>query len=165
MMEAELWVFHPGIHSGLSFFYPKRDIERCVASVRELSGMAKNVEVPILIENMPASIMFLLRGTDDFGLFYQLAGDEAPDIVLDIGHANTTNEIEHFFERHGERITHLHIHDNNGKVDSHDKIGDGTVNWKVVTSELTRLDFQGGVVVESVKDVAESIKSARELFL
>jgi len=164
-MEAKLWVFHPGTYSGLSFFYPQRDMETCVASVKELSKVAELVNVPIVIENMPALIMFLLRGADDFRLFYQLAGSNAPDMVLDIGHANTTNEIEGFFDRQGERIVHLHIHDNDGKVDSHNMIGDGTVPWKVVASRLSKSGFDGSAIIESVRGLPESIRSARQLLL
>jgi sugar phosphate isomerase/epimerase len=164
-LEAKLWVFHPGTYSGLSFFYPQRDLERCVASVKELSKVADVFDVPIVIENMPDLIMFLLRGTDDFRLFYQLAGSDAPDMVLDIGHANTTNNIMDFFDEQGERIVHLHIHDNDGKVDSHNRMGDGTVPWKVVASRLDKSGFDGSAIIESVRDLPESIESARQLLL
>jgi sugar phosphate isomerase/epimerase len=162
---ALLWVFHPGIHSALSHFYPQRDMQNCVLSVGELSKVAEELEIPIVIENMPASVMFLLRATDEFDTFFEQVGKTAPDIVLDIGHANTTNEIETLLERQGGRVVHLHAHDNDGQADSHEGIGDGTVPWKVVSSKLSKLGFNGSVVVESVKHVPESIRSARELFL
>ena len=165
MIEARCWVFHPGMHSGLSFVYPQRDMEKCLLSVKELSGFAEKLGIPILIENMPNSIIFLLQQTGDFDQFYLLAGDVEPDMVMDIGHANTTKGIEKLFERQGNRIMHLHVHDNNGEADTHNKIGEGTVPWKVVTSQLTNLGFDKDVIVESVRDVPESIRAAQQLFL
>jgi sugar phosphate isomerase/epimerase len=165
MIDANIWVFHPGIHSGLNYFYPQRDIENCILSVAELSDVAKRFGIAILIENMPASETFLLRGTDDFEQFSKLAGKSSPDMVLDIGHANTTNEIESFIGRQGEQIRHVHAHDNNGVTDSHNGIGDGTVPWKVVASKLNRSGFSGSLIVESVREVAKSIKTARQLFV
>jgi len=165
MIEARCWVFHPGTRSGLSFIYPQRDIEKCVLSVKELSRFAEKLEIPILIENMPDLIIFLLREAGDFDQFYQLVGDVGPNMVMDVGHANTTKGIEQFFQRQGSRIVHLHVHDNNGKADTHNKIGDGTVPWKVVTSQLANSGFDGDVIVESVKDVPESIRAAQQLFL
>jgi sugar phosphate isomerase/epimerase len=165
MIGARLWIFHPGIYSGLGLFYPDKDMENCVKSVNELFEFAQRIGIRIGIENMPDLVMFLLRGTDDFSRFYELAGNKAPELVLDIGHANTTNEIERFFERQGKRIAHLHAHDNDGRTDSHDRIGYGTVPWKAVASRLSRLEFEGTVMIESVRDISESIKAARQLFL
>lgn len=165
MMETKLWILHPGTHSGLHYFYPQRDIENCILSVMELSDMAKRLGISILVENMPAMEMFLLRGTDDFEQFSKLAGEISPDMVLDIGHANTTNEIESFIGRQGERIKHVHAHDNNGVTDSHNGIGNGTVPWKVVASKLNKSGFGGSLIVESVREVVKSIKVARQLFV
>ena len=165
MIGAQLWIFHPGIYSGLGLFYPDKDMENCVKSVNELFEFAQRIGMRIGIENMPDLAMFLLRGTDDFSRFYELAGNKAPELVLDIGHANTTNEIERFFERQGQRIAHLHAHDNDGRTDSHNGIGYGTVPWKAVATRLSRLEFEGTVMIESVKDLSESIKAARQLFL
>ena len=165
MIEAQLWVFHPGVHSGLNHFYPQKDLNACIKSVKELSKIAEDLNVQIVIENMPASIELLLRDTDDFRAFYRLAGDAAPNMVLDVGHANTTNQIEDFLQKQGDRIVHLHVHDNNGKLDSHERIGNGTVPWTKVTSSLNELGFNGTVIVESVREVAESVRAARQFFL
>ena len=165
MIGAQLWIFHPGIYSGLGLFYPDRDMESCVKSVNELFEFAQRIGIRIGIENMPDLVMFLLRGTDDFSRFYELAGNKAPELVLDVGHANTTNEIERFFERQGEHLTHLHAHDNDGRIDSHNGVGHGTVPWETVASGLARLNFEGTVVIESVRELSESIKAARRLFL
>ncbi len=162
-IEAQLWVFHPGIHSGLSLFYPGRDMDTCVLSVKELSETAEQGGVPIVIENMPSAIAFLLRENRDFELFYRLSDTVAPNMVFDIGHANTTDQIERFFDGQSGRIVHLHVHDNNGKMDSHDKVGDGTVPWKIVASRLASMGFKGSVMVESVREVPESIIAVRRL--
>ena len=69
-----------------------------------------------------------------------LEGTNLP-ICLDIGHANTTGQLNEIIDTLGSRIMNVHIHDNDGKQDQHLTIGDGTVDFDDC---LKRLSSYGG---------------------
>ncbi len=51
-------------------------------------------------------------------------------ITLDIGHANIFSKIPvwEWIEAYGNRLTHVHLHDNNGEEDEHLPLGQGSID-------------------------------------
>jgi sugar phosphate isomerase/epimerase len=71
--------------------------------------------------------------------------------VFDTGHANIGAGVEHEFELMKERIRSTHVHDNNGKDDSHvfPLVGDGgTIDWKKTMELLRSREDQYPLVLE-----------------
>jgi sugar phosphate isomerase/epimerase len=76
--------------------------------------------------------------------FCDIAGNsEYLKICLDVGHANnpnqshlTENSLKTFIQEYGQRIIHLHFHDNHGKIDEHLVPGEGNIDWHEVMKEL-----------------------------
>jgi len=67
---------------------------------------------------------------------------------LDIGHANISeNEIEDWIKKFHKKIIHIHLHDNNGKMDQHKSIGKGNINWKKVIKTLKKY-YDGTITLE-----------------
>ncbi len=164
ILEAHVWVFHPGLKTGISMFYPGADwIQNC-KTARLLCDIAEEHGVKIAIENVPEPYPFLMKSVEHFQRFYKDA-DLDLGIALDIGHANLNGQIELFLETFHDKIVHIHAHDNSGKDDEHLGVGYGTVNWEKIATLLKRINYSETIIVESVEHVPESIEKLKALLV
>ena len=154
-LDAYMWVFHPGIRSGISSFYPGMDWLQNQKTVKTLLRMAENCGLKIAIENVPEPYPFLMKSVDDFSKFFNEIGEDI-GIVLDIGHSNINGQTELFLETFTDKIVHMHLSDNNGEADQHLGIGYGTVNWKRITDMIKETSYKGVAVIEAIEHVKES---------
>lgn len=109
-------------------------IEAGFCSLEELTVFARGSGVEILLENTPNELSSA-EGLTRFNRMTHLN----LNYVFDTGHAHIGAGIEHEFNIMKERIRSLHVHDNNGKEDSHlfPQAEGGTVDW-TATMELLR---------------------------
>jgi sugar phosphate isomerase/epimerase len=109
-------------------------IEAGFRSLEELSVFARGMGVEILLENTPNALSSAERLE-----FFNRTTHLNLNYVFDSGHANLGAGVEHEFEIMKPRIRSLHLHDNDGKEDSHLFPLDaaGTIDW-TRTMELLR---------------------------
>ncbi|MGQ9507154.1 MAG: sugar phosphate isomerase/epimerase family protein [Candidatus Bathycorpusculaceae bacterium] len=163
-LNASVWIFHPGLKTGVSMFYPGMDWLQNLKTTRILLEKAKEYGVKIAIENVPEPYPFLMKSVKDFTRFYEEIGEEI-GLVFDVGHANLNGQIESFLTAFKDKIVHVHLHDNDGKGDQHLGIGYGTINWENVAKLFKKVSYNKTLIVESVEHVKESMQKLRELFL
>jgi len=144
-LNGLLWVFHPGVRTGLTYFYPELEWNANIDSVRRLLNIAKKLDVAIAIENVPEPHPFLLKSVEDFSRFYKELNEEL-GLVLDVGHANLNNQIERFLN------------------DLHWGVGRGTVDWTLFAEKTKEIGFKGIITLESIENVDEGLRKLRELF-
>jgi sugar phosphate isomerase/epimerase len=154
-LDAYMWIFHPGIRSGISSFYPGMDWLQNQKTVKTLLRLAENYGLKIAIENVPEPYPFLMKSVDDFSKFFNEIGEDI-GIVLDVGHSNINGQTELFLETFTDKIVHMHLSDNNGEADQHLGIGYGTVNWKRITDMIKETSYKGVAVIEAIEHVKES---------
>lgn len=159
-LECSMWIFHPGMRSAISGFYPGEDWLRNLENSRMLFRFAKEHGVRAGIENIMGP--FVLKSVLDFERFYNEIGDEI-GFVLDTGHANLTGEVDSFLRAFPDRLVHVHAHDNLGQSDQHLGIGYGSINWKSFAELMKKASFDGIVIVESVEHLEESMERMKEL--
>jgi len=162
-LAAGLWTFHPGLQTGISHFYLGLDWELNLRSVRELLALSQQCGVKIAIENTPDPFPFLLKSVRDFVRFYESLGDADLGLTLDVGHANINCQVYEFIESFPGRITHVHLHDNLGDFDSHLGVGSGNIDWPKLIGALRKMDYKGVLVIESEKNVGESLRKLKTL--
>lgn len=134
---------HPGFFSPLSFSSPKKVLEIARESVKIIDASTRGLGIKVGMENMPDMIVTTCRKVED--LLYMIEGTDV-GICFDVGHANTTGEVENFL-RHKEKFVNVHLHDNDGRSDLHRPIGAGTADFESVIGELSAYD--GIFVLES----------------
>lgn len=149
---AELAVVHPGYLSPYGSQVPEKARLACVNSLRELAETGEELGILIAVENMPEFPMVFGRTPEDMLALIDETRNDNLRMTLDIGHANTTGNVDDFLDQCMDIIVHYHIHDNNGKHDEHLPIGKGTVNWESVFKKVT--GFKGFLVTE-IKDLEE----------
>ena len=132
-------------------------------SAHRLLETAEKHGVKIAIENVPEPYPFLMKSVEDFKRFYRDFGEDLP-LALDVGHANLNHQIRDFITQFPDKLVHVHVSDNDGKGDQHLSIGRGNINWTEVAGALKQIGFNGVVIVESVKNVEESVKTLQMFF-
>lgn len=135
---------HPGLFSLSVQGMNGRSIAKARESMKVLDSMSREYGVTLAVENMPI-FMFML-GQKAADLDHIVDGTDL-GICFDIGHANTTGQIDEMIETFGDRIVNIHIHDNLGDSDAHMTIGEGSIDFKSVLSRLGW--YKGNYIIES----------------
>ncbi|MDH5664275.1 MAG: sugar phosphate isomerase/epimerase [Candidatus Bathyarchaeota archaeon] len=162
-LDCRLWLFHPGLQTGVSHFHPGRDWQLNLDSVRTLLKIARKEGVEIAIENVPEPYPFVMKNVQDFSRFYNELDDDM-GMVLDVAHANLNQQIQDFIRQLPEKIVHVHVSDNDGAHDLHLGIGYGTIDWETVAREIKKAEYSSVIMLESIEHVEESLQTLRKLF-
>jgi sugar phosphate isomerase/epimerase len=159
-LGCKIWVFHSGMRSGISMFYPGLDWTTNLQSVRVLLKFARDLGLEPVIENVMD--MFLLARVEEFKRFYGEI-DEDIHLALDTGHANIYGQVQDFLTEFPDKIVHVHAHDNYGKIDQHFGIGYGNIDWEKVADLLKKMSYDKTIMIESVDHVEESKQKLNQL--
>ncbi|MFH1328528.1 MAG: sugar phosphate isomerase/epimerase family protein [Candidatus Bathyarchaeota archaeon] len=161
LLNAKVWVFHPGFYGALSRIQPDKAFKMNLKSVSELVEYAEKLGIQTGLENMPANIAAILARAEDFDKFSQAVEFDVK-LTLDTGHAHTFGQLEIFLERFKNKIVHVHIHDNDGSFDAHKDIGDGTIYWSKTIEYIHKTGYKNILMVESTNDPFNTIRKLRE---
>lgn len=88
-----------------------------------------------------------------------------PELLLhlDVGHANLCGRDPAAMIRHfGERIRHVHLHDNNGASDQHLPPGTGTIDWPGVVAALREIPYRHTITLEVFSTDRDYLLLARD---
>jgi sugar phosphate isomerase/epimerase len=135
---------HPGLSSMAVHGLEDRYIECARQSMKIIDKASAEYGVNVAVENMPEMFFFLGRTAEELNRIVE--GTDL-GICFDIGHANTTGQIDAMVDTFGDRIINIHIHDNDGKKDQHLTIGDGSIDFDHILSRLE--NYEGNFVIES----------------
>lgn len=156
---VDLAVVHPGHLSPLGMQLPDMAWQQSIEGLRAICDFAGEYGIKIGVENMVnLPHVFGKQAGEIIGMIESLERENA-GLVLDVGHANTNDNVFEFLENM-DRVIHVHLHDNNGKSDEHLELGKGTVNWKEVIPKFKR--YKGRLVTEA-RTVEEGAASLRYL--
>ncbi len=123
-------------HVGVGYEdYSERAAEAAFSSLDELGVFARQLDVQILLENIPNGFSSAERLVGFLDATHLHLG-----FCFDVGHAHMGEGVEAAFEIMKDRIHSTHVHDNDGKEDKHvwPLLGEGgTIDWRQ-TMELLR---------------------------
>ena len=162
-LNAYVWIFHSGLKTGVSMFYPGVDWLQNLKTTRLLFKVASDYGVRLAIENVPEPYPFLMKSVEDFTRFYEEVSEDI-GLVFDVGHANLNGQIERFLTVFADKIVHVHAHDNQGKEDQHLGVGYGAIDWKNVANLFRKISYDKTVIIESIVHVEESMNKLKQLF-
>ncbi|MCP8304356.1 MAG: sugar phosphate isomerase/epimerase [archaeon] len=158
--EAKALVLHPGLKA--------RDKDQTMAerlneeSILTLYDYAESSGIVLALENMNPATQHFMTKPRDFEEFFE-RNKVRLKMVFDVGHAYIGSLVDEFISKLSDRFITVHFHDNKGDRDEHLGIGDGSIDWRGVTSQLIRLDFRGMYIVESVVKPYESVAKLKEM--
>lgn len=114
-------------------------------SVQEMHALAEARGVTLALEVLPnrlSSVAALRRLVDD-----ELElGDVG--LCLDTGHAHMTDDVVDAIEEASGHIVTTHLHDNDGRSDTHLVPFDGTIPWEATLFALQKVGYDGVYVFE-----------------
>jgi sugar phosphate isomerase/epimerase len=116
-------------------------------SLKDLRHAAREHSVTFWFENMGNMNFFNLRTPENLDLIGRTG------LALDTGHAHLNGCLEEFLKT---PFRHMHIHDNQGRADTHSAIGEGTIDFVPVKKALERT---GATAVFEMKDFSSVEKS------
>jgi len=143
-LDIPLVTVHPGFIQGIAFLEKSKALEMTKASVREIAAFARNNSVEVVIENLPANINATCTRASEL---LEVVEDADLRMCFDMGHANTAGEVENFLEL-VDRFGNVHLHNNEGQWDQHNRIDDGSADLGRVLSVLRR-SYKGNIIIES----------------
>jgi sugar phosphate isomerase/epimerase len=143
-------------------------MESLFKTLRAAVRLAEEVDVPLVIENMnrvhpECEIVYLGVTVDELKQVFAAVPSSHLGLALDIGHANLLpGGVGPWIAAFPEKIFHLHLHDNDGVLDQHLPIGEGSVNFTKVFKQLNSIGFTGTSTLE-VSSTEGKIKSLQRL--
>jgi len=154
-------VQHMGV-SGEEF--DLRKFDAAFSALEELSIFARQRGVEILLENIPnelssAERLLQFESLTHLGMHY----------VFDTGHAHIGEGLEEAYNTMRERIRSTHVHDNDGKGDTHIfplVHAGGSIDWKKAMGLLRSRQNQYPLLLElkEVPGLAHPLETVKEVF-
>jgi sugar phosphate isomerase/epimerase len=142
---GEKAVFHPSARAW-DLGWSDDDLAPLILdSVRELTAAAHERGVEPCAENV-------IDGPYSLGGFDDLLSITDAAMTFDTGHARLAGfdaeASAAFLDRHGERISHVHLSDNRGTGDEHLPVGLGTIDFGTVLAPLLDGEWSGTMTHE-----------------
>jgi sugar phosphate isomerase/epimerase len=156
-LEIPLVTIHPGFVQGIAFLNKSKALEKTKESVKEIAAYALDQSVTVVVENLPANINATCTQADE--LLEAIEGSGL-GICFDMGHANTAGQIDEML-RLVDRFKNVHLHNNDGQWDQHNKVDDGSADLSKVASVLKK-SYRGNIIIEST-DLESGTQSKRVL--
>ncbi len=145
-------VIHPGYYA---WNQEKGEADRQFQqSLLELRDTAADLSLTFWFENMGDMNFFNLRTPDDIGLI------GTTGFTLDTGHANLNHCLPEFLQT---SFSHMHIHDNDGRKDTHSAVGEGNIDFFPVIAALRKTKATAVLEVKDFDGVIRSMKALDRL--
>jgi len=151
-LGAKVLVVHPGGLSDAEDFPARCDHLR--DSLARLASAAWPMGLKIGVENMPkgvypgsrmADLAKIVREIDHPGL----------GLVLDTGHARISADVVTETLAAEGLLISTHVHDNEGRADSHKPPGEGSIDWPEWFAALDRIGYSGPIMLECIRALRE----------
>ena len=144
--------------------YDERRLDAAFTSLEEIRIFARQRGVEVLVENIPNAFSSAQRLVEFLRMTHLTIG-----FCFDTGHANLNEGVEEAFETMKDRIRSTHVHDNDGKRDSHlfpMYSEGGTINWGRTMDLFRSCPGQFPLVLELKEQpgVENPFRVARQVF-
>jgi len=132
---------------------------RCADSVAQAGEAAARLGLGVMVENLspplssPEALAPLLDAAPGVGLH------------LDVGHAQIRgNHLGALLDAFGDRLAHVHVHDNSGYRDEHLPLGAGKADWPAVARRIRATGYDGTVTIEVFAEEPELVRTSARLW-
>ncbi|ASJ12858.1 sugar phosphate isomerase/epimerase family protein [Thermococcus thioreducens] len=158
-LEATSVTIHPGHCSPVSMKNRRKYLEMHRESLRMIARWSSEYGIKVGVENMP---YFPILDAQTCERLRELVEGIEIGVTFDVGHMNTTTgKFERFLDVLGERMIHVHLHDNSGRKDEHLALGDGTVPWAKVLPRLPKTTW--ALEVGDIESARRSLEFLKKL--
>ncbi|WP_258084031.1 sugar phosphate isomerase/epimerase family protein [Thermococcus thermotolerans] len=158
-LDAVSVTVHPGHCSPVSMKNRRKYLEMHRESLRTIAKWSAEYGIKVGVENMP---YFPILDAQTCERLWELVEGIEIGVTFDVGHLNTTTgKFKRFLNVLGERMIHVHLHDNSGGKDEHLALGDGTVPWARVLPRLPKTTW--ALEVSDIESARRSLEFLKKL--
>lgn len=145
-LEASAVIYHSMYMPGLTFWKYK-DWQECQVDLwSNVTQKAKEKGITVVIENIvdenPKNIFDIIHNVNTDNL----------KTCLDFGHLNlissNISSVE-WIESLEKHLYSVHVHNNNGRYDSHNSIENGTIDYEVIFEKLLEVNISPKIAIET----------------
>ena len=148
-LGAKYMAIHPLMPFGVENDRAEEVLQINHAFFSALAKVASSLGIVICLENMPF-VNFPLSDVKSIVDFVKQIDHPSLKMCFDTGHANMfEGRIGDMVRYAGDLIKIVHVHDNYGDADSHNKPYDGTVDWADFAEALFDVGFDGVMNLEA----------------
>lgn len=149
-LEVRYFVIHPGPE------HARMPEASCVERFQRMQNAAETLDrvaercvqlgIGCVLENKLPHLLF--GGTSD--ILWILGAMNAINVgtCLDTGHAFLSGDLYNVMHKLSGHLQMIHANDNGGKFDDHRAPGQGNINWTKLLTELSQIEFHGGIILE-----------------
>jgi len=133
-------------------------------SMRQLVDYAAQNHVELMLENVPSEEGHPLESITYFADV--MSAVPGLKFHFDVAHAfieNRMKGVKEYLDTFNDRLVHIHIHDNHGKMDEHLPLGQGKIDFRKVAKLLKRYRYQRTVTFEVFTSRLDAARS-RDFF-
>lgn len=141
-------VVHPGGLSDPAETLARRG--RLADGLLQLAEHAQGGAVVVCVENMPPGVHPGSRMGDLAALVGELDRPEIA-LALDTGHAHLSSGLATETRAADKALRTTHVHDNEGRQDTHHPPGLGTIDWNAWIPELDAIGYEGPIMLECIR--------------
>jgi|YelNatPaOPRAMG01_1025707.scaffolds.fasta_scaffold05059_4 sugar phosphate isomerase/epimerase len=143
---ARLVVIHPGLVPVRNLFVILLAKRRLRKAIEKIISLSEKYNIKLAIENTALDERDLFLSVSEFKKFI-LSFNGKLSVCFDFGHARVSPDgLSKNWDELKPLISHIHIHDNNGKEDEHLPLGEGNIDFSLYWKELK--NFDGTIVLE-----------------
>lgn len=122
-------------------------IKRSIENIKKLANYAKKYNMIIMVENLVGSQELCLT-KEETKYFLEQLKEYNVKMTFDCGHChasqtNNRSDICEFVYELKDYIYHIHLSDNHGERDEHQKLGSGTIDFVRYFKALKDINYQG----------------------
>ena len=162
--QVRYFVIHPGPeHWDLREQQERLDrLKWAAETLNRVTERCRELGVGCVLENKLPHLLF--AQTSDLVWILTAMDTVEVGVCLDTGHASLSGDIYSVMHKLGRHLRMVHAHDNHGQGDEHLAPGAGNIDWNRVLSELARIGFQGGFILElaGTADAQQLLAKARK---
>ena len=156
--DIQVLTIHPAFVTGIAFLDRPSAVSQMKKSLKSISAAAAESSVTIALENMPKGINATCTTAAE--LIEVLEGTEL-GVCFDMGHANTAEQVDALLE-HVDMFRNVHLHNNDGSWDQHDRVDQGSADLPRIMTSMDRGGYAGNLIIES-SDLDSGVSSKRVL--
>ncbi len=144
---------HIVFHSNNCFINAEERKERqnnCVLNTIYLDKLCKEHGIELLVETLGIPEKGLPLFSEDE--FIEFVNKHDLSVIVDIGHMNLNNyNYVNVLKNIGKNVKAYHLHNNDGKNDTHNRINDGTFDLNVFASCYKKYTPHANLVIEYIE--------------
>jgi len=156
-LSIPMITIHPGAAVAYGDEVKSRVREATRESLKVIDRKVDGMNLKVAIENMPPGSWSICY---DIAELLSITEGTGIGICFDTGHAHVAGSVGGFLHER-ERISNVHLHNNDGKSDMHLALDKGTMDLRSVVGALAR-KYGGNYIIEA-RDLREGIESKKLL--